>query len=42
MKFLVTDIEFDGLDEVGDGIPEFQLSEKEVSTTHRRKDMDLL
>ena len=29
MKFLVTDIEFDGLDEVGDGIPEFQLSERE-------------
>ena len=29
MKYLVTYIELDGLDEVGDGIPEFSLSESE-------------
>ena len=41
MKYLVTYVELDGLDEVGDGIPEFQLSESEkieitnaVSYTH--------
>ena len=29
MKYLVTYVELDGLDEVGDGIPEFSLSESE-------------
>jgi len=33
MKFLVTDIEF-YLDEVGDGIPEFQLTKEEEKEIH--------